>query len=156
YSRFAADPVCPAVRVLKPDNRPYGQAGKGYTVLLTTKSSIGQGDDMPLATSLGNTEVRLGERRLPLLYASDTQINAQLPDVPVNTELQLVVRRGAALSVPLPVTVEAQPAIFTVDQSGEGQAAIVDGGINAQNGSESPAHGGDSVVIYCTGLGAVN
>jgi uncharacterized protein (TIGR03437 family) len=70
--------------------------------------------------------VRLGDRSLPLLYASDNQINAQLPyDVAVNTDLQLTVRRGGALSVPVSVTVAmAQPAIFTVDQTSTGQGAV--------------------------------
>jgi uncharacterized protein (TIGR03437 family) len=106
-------------------------------------------------TSIGNTEVRLNDVPLTLLYASDGQINAQLPyDIPVNTELQLIVRHGGAQSVPLPVTVAAaQPAIFTADQTGTGQGVIQDYVTGTQNGPTSPAHAGDVVVIFCTGLG---
>jgi uncharacterized protein (TIGR03437 family) len=127
---------------------------KGASLADTTASK----DGAMLPTSLGNTEVRLGDRPLPLLYASDGQINAQLPDdVPFNTELQLVVRRASAISVPLLVTVaEAQPAVFTADQSGQGQAAMIDTVTGAQNSADAPAHAGDSIQIFCTGLGAVN
>jgi uncharacterized protein (TIGR03437 family) len=119
----------------------------------TTESTTGA----PLKSVLGDTQVQLGGTPLPLLYASDGQVNAQVPyDVAVNTELQLLVKRGDALSVPLSVTVAAaQPAIFTVDQSGSGQGVIVDGVTNLLNGVANPARAGDTVVIYCTGLGNV-
>jgi adhesin/invasin len=110
----------------------------------------------PLPTDLAGTEVTLGGQLLPLLYASDEQVNAQVPyGLSVNTLLQLQVKRGASLSVPQSLTVaQAQPAIFTADESGEGQGAIV----NVRNllvDSTAPATAGDTVVIYCTGLGAV-
>ena len=49
----------------------------------------------------------------------------------------------------------AQPGIFTLNQQGTGQGAIVksDQVTLAQPGT--PAAAGDTVVIYCTGLGAV-
>jgi uncharacterized protein (TIGR03437 family) len=112
---------------------------------------------VPLPTVLGGTEILLGGQPLPLQFASDLQINAEIPyQVPVNTQLQLQVRRGTALSVPQSITVaSAQPAIFTQDQSGRGQGAIV----NTNNmivDPGAPATAGDTVVIYCTGLGGVN
>jgi uncharacterized protein (TIGR03437 family) len=111
----------------------------------------------PPATFAGNAEVRLNDVPLTLLYTSDGQINAQLPyDVPVNTELQLIVRHGGAQSVPLPVTVAAaQPAVFTVDGTGAGQGVIQDYLTGIQNDTNSPAQAGDVVVIFCTGLGGV-
>ncbi len=110
----------------------------------------------PLPTDLAGTEVTLGGQLLPLLYASDGQVNAQVPyGLAVNTQLQLQVKRGTSLSVPQSVTVApAQPAIFTVDESGRGQGAIV----NLQNqvvDASAPAGSGDTVVMYGTGLGAV-
>jgi uncharacterized protein (TIGR03437 family) len=119
----------------------------------TTVSST----EAPLKSVLGDTQVQLGGTPLPLLYASNGQVNAQVPyDVAVNTELQLLVKRGDALSIPLAVTVAAaQPAIFTVDQSGSGQGVIVDGITNVLNGAANPAKAGDTVVVYCTGLGSV-
>jgi uncharacterized protein (TIGR03437 family) len=68
----------------------------------------------------------------------------------------LTVQRGNTSSVPqqLPVS-EAQPGIFTSNQQGSGQASIVksDGVTLAQPGT--PAAIGETVVIYCTGLGTV-
>jgi adhesin/invasin len=110
----------------------------------------------PLPTDLAGTEVTLGGQLLPLLYASDGQVNAQVPySLSLNTQLQLQVKRGTTLSVPQALTVAAaQPAVFTADVSGHGQGAIV----NVQNvvvDANAPAASGDTVVIYCTGLGAV-
>ena len=100
----------------------------------------------------------LGGNSLPLLYASDGQINAQAPyDLPLNVPTQLVVQRSGALSVPQTVSVApAQPAVFTKDQSGHGQGVIVNGITNQLADTGAPVKAGDIVVIYCTGLGAVN
>jgi uncharacterized protein (TIGR03437 family) len=111
----------------------------------------------PLPTNLGGSQVLLGGQALPLVYTSDGQLNAQVPyDLSVNTSLQLQVQRGASLSLPQPITVApAQPAVFSADQSGRGQGVIV----NTRNvlvDSGAPAAVGDTVVMYCTGLGAVS
>jgi uncharacterized protein (TIGR03437 family) len=118
----------------------------------------GQSAVAPLPIRLGATQVLLAGRALPLLFASDGQINAQAPfDLPVNVPSQLVVQTGNALSVPEPILLApAQPAVFTQDESGQGQGVIVNGVTNALADSNAPVTGGDTLVIYCTGLGAVN
>jgi uncharacterized protein (TIGR03437 family) len=84
-------------------------------------------------------------------------MNVQVPySVPVNTTYQLSVRNGTTLSVPQTLAVaQAQPGIFTTNEQGYGQGAIVksDGVTLAQPGT--PAAIGETIVIYCTGLGAV-
>ena len=100
----------------------------------------------------------LGGRQLPLLYSSDGQLNAQLPfGLAVNTQLQLQVQRGVTLSLPQPLTVaSAQPGIFSTDsESGQGQGAIFSVA-NVLVDGNAPAAVGDTVVIYCTGLGDVS
>jgi uncharacterized protein (TIGR03437 family) len=111
----------------------------------------------PLPIQLGGTNVLLGGRTLPLLYRSDGQVNAQVPyDIPVDVPTQLIVQSGDTQSVPEPVGVApAQPAIFTVNQSGQGQGVIVNGLTNVVADKSAPVTAGDTVVIYCTGLGAV-
>ncbi len=112
---------------------------------------------LPLGTQLGAVTAVLGGRPLPLLYARDDQLNAVIPyDLPVNTRHQLLVRRGAVLSLPEPVTIAAaQPAVFTKNASGRGQGVIVDvNGLYVEPGN--PARARDAVVIYCSGLGAVD
>jgi adhesin/invasin len=104
------------------------------------------------------TQVLLGNLPLPILYTSNGQINVQVPfNTPVNTQYQISVQRDNLLSVPEQLVVAAsQPGVFTVNQRGTGQGVIFksDGVTLAQPGT--PAMVGETVVIYCTGLGAVN
>jgi uncharacterized protein (TIGR03437 family) len=117
---------------------------------------------LPLQTELGGTQVILAGKALPLNYAGNGQINAIVPfDSPVNTQQQVIVQTGAALSVPEPVVLSAaQPAIFTQDQSGGGLGVIVgykaDGSANFLIDASHPVSAGDYLVIYCTGLGPVD
>jgi uncharacterized protein (TIGR03437 family) len=111
----------------------------------------------PLSVQLANSQAAIRGELLPLAYASDTQINAQIPfDVPLNTQLQLLVLPGNQITTPYPLIIaEASPAIFTADGSGKGQGDILDGQFKlVQPGN--PASAGDLIHIYCTGLGAVN
>jgi uncharacterized protein (TIGR03437 family) len=124
-------------------------------------NGTGSAASIPLDTQLADTQVLLGDRPLPLLYVSAGQINAQVPyDLAINTQHQIVVQRGVALSVPEVLTVSpGQPAVFTADQSGRGQGVILavrSGGFQTLASSDNPAHTGDTIVIYCGGLGAVN
>ena len=61
--------------------------------------------------------------------------------------------------MPEPVTVAAaQPAVFTLNQSGQGQGQVFVATATTQvlaDGS-NPAKSGDVVIIWCAGLGAVN
>jgi len=118
----------------------------------------GSAAGIPLPSSLNGTEVLLGNRPLPLLFTSDGQLNAQVPyDVPVDTQHQILVKRGDSIAVPETLNVAAaQPGIFTKAQNGSGQGAIVkqDGVTLAEPGT--PANRGEVVIIYCSGLGPVN
>ena len=117
----------------------------------------GQSKSLPLPQQLNGTQVLLGNQQLPILYTSTGQLNVQVPyGVPVNTQYQLTVQHGNTLSVPQSLVVaQAQPGIFTVNQQGTGQGSITksDGVTLAQTGT--PASIGETVVIYCTGLGSV-
>jgi uncharacterized protein (TIGR03437 family) len=119
---------------------------------------VGQNNGMPLPQQLNGTQVLLGNQPLPILYTSTGQLNVQVPyAVPVNTQYQLTVQHGNALSLPQSLVVAAGlPGIFTVNQQGTGQGAIMksDGVTLAQ--PATPASIGETVVIYCTGLGAVS
>jgi uncharacterized protein (TIGR03437 family) len=111
----------------------------------------------PLPINLGNTIVELSGVALPLTFVSDGQINAIVPyGLPISTRLELVVQHGNALTVPQFISVApAQPAVFTADGSGSGQGDIFDVTGALVDGSH-PAKAGDTVVIYCAGLGAVD
>lgn len=110
---------------------------------------------LPLDTHMAGTSVTIDGRPMPLLFVSDGQVNAVIPyGIAANTQHQVQVQRGNTVSVPETVSVAAaQPAVFTIDQSGQGQGLIfVDGNLAE---ASTPAQAGDVVVIYCAGLGEV-
>jgi adhesin/invasin len=113
---------------------------------------------LPLPSSLGDVEVRLNDQPIPLLFAGPGQVNAQIPyTLSADTEYQLEVRRGSALTTPQPVVIaQARPGIFTVDQSGQGQGhiyrALTDGSQRLADAAGA-ATAGEVLVIYCNGLG---
>jgi uncharacterized protein (TIGR03437 family) len=121
---------------------------------------------LPLGTALSGTQVLLGGELLPLLYTSGGLINAIVPyDLGVNADYEVFVTNGGAVSGPQTVTVaSAHPSIFKIDNTGSAQVAQdvwnrITNGTPPTAVSAAPATpigAGDSLVIYCTGLGAVN
>jgi uncharacterized protein (TIGR03437 family) len=115
---------------------------------------------VPLETILGGATLNVGGVDAPLFYAGDGQINAQLPfELTPNSRPSLAVRTGRdgstpeALTVPETITIAAtQPGIFTMNQQGTGQGAIVDvrGRVVDRN---APAASSEVVQVFCTGLG---
>src|SRR5450432_2538794 len=113
----------------------------------------------PLPTGLAGTSVLIAGRPAPLVSVSDGRIDAIVPyDVPPNTQHQVIVQKGAVATVPETVTVApAQPAVFTQDKSGTGQAsvyAVRDDGTQVLADGANPVTPGDSIVIECAGLGS--
>ena len=117
-----------------------------------------QPSSLPFPTEINGTQVLMEGTPLPLRYVGSGQINAQVPfEVGINSQQQLIVVNGGAVSVPQDVIVAAaQPGVYTQDQSGSGPGVIVNGSTNQLITSANPAQAGDVVVIYCNGLGAVN
>ena len=119
--------------------------------------TAGLSNGVPLPDQLNGAQVFSGNLPLPIVYAGPTQLNVQVPyGVPVNTLYQLTVQHGNSYSVPQQLVVaQAEPGIFTTNSQGFGQGSIVksDGVTLAQPGT--PASVGETVVIYCTGLGPV-
>jgi uncharacterized protein (TIGR03437 family) len=109
----------------------------------------------PLPTTLAGAQVTLGGRPLPLLYVSPGQINAVVPyDAPLNVPLQLWVSQGGLSSSGEPVVVApAQPAIFLQPHIHATQGAIF--GPAGLASPETPVRPGDTIAIYCAGLGPV-
>jgi uncharacterized protein (TIGR03437 family) len=116
---------------------------------------------LPLPTTLANTQVLLGGKPMPMNYAGPGQINAIVPyDVPTNNMQQIMVlHHGIYTPAQTLVVASTQPAVFTQDGSGTGAGIVVvvkPDGTSFENTSATPASAGDSLVIYCAGLGAVN
>ena len=127
---------------------PSGMVAQGSlaTIFGSNLADCTQQAALPLPTQLCGTQVLLGGTPLPILYASASQINVQVPyEVAPNATFQLILQRDSTLSTPLSVVVAAAtPGIF-----------VVVGATGAVAGTASPLHPGNVVVVYCTGLGAV-
>ncbi len=116
----------------------------------------------PLPFSLGGTTLSMpGLFPIALFYVSPLQINFQVPFMQIfgATQTTLTIAQGQ-LSNTLNITlVPHAPALFTTNSQGTGQAAALIGGslaapIGAFPGSR-PAQPGESVSVFCTGLGNV-
>ena len=138
-----------------------------YVAIFGSRLSPGvnQSPNLPLSLQLGGTQAMLGNKTLPLQFTSDGQINAIVPfDIPINTSQSLIVQNGVTLSSPERVAIApAQPAVFTKDLSGKGAGIVTGFKPNGQpiNSGQvldaaNPATAGDTLVIYCAGLGAVD
>ena len=141
--------------------KPVNQVARGSWISIygdRLASGLALAGAPPLPTELRQTTVRFGEFQLPLAYVTPGQVNALIPlsSVETNTRLPLLVQRGETQATPLPMTVvDVQPAIFAQNKQGYGQGAIQDAAYNLVD-KDHPAKAGDVIVIYATGLGAVD
>lgn len=111
---------------------------------------------VPLPTVLGDTGVTFNGAAVPLFFVSNGEILAQAPfDLAVGVAVSIQVRRGNSLSTMRTASVAAvSPGIFTVDPASSA-GAILHASDYSLVTSISPARPGESLLIYCTGLGAL-
>lgn len=107
------------------------------------------GDLLP--TTLGDVHVLVDNQPAPLLYVSATQINFLVPSTEIpGTSVVQVIRQsiaGPAVNITL---VTAAPALFPLN----GYVLAQDFNNNyAGITPDAPAHSGDMIVLYATGLG---
>jgi len=109
-----------------------------------------------VATALGGTRVLFDGLPAPLLWVQSSQINTVVPFAIQASSTAMTIERNGAAYGPwkLPVA-PAVPGIFTIDSSGNGQAAVFnqDGTLNS---ASNPAHRGSVIVIYATGAGQMD
>jgi uncharacterized protein (TIGR03437 family) len=115
-----------------------------------------------LPTTLSGVQVLIGSQTgvpggefqaSPLLFTSGGQVNAEVSfNANVNTNQQVLLQWGTAYAPPVYVDVgAASPGVFQTT----GQQGIITDASGNPIVPSNPAHAGDVVVIYCTGLGAV-
>jgi len=108
---------------------------------------------LPLPTQLSGTQVLVDGAAVPLLFASRTQLNAQLPfDLSAKPSIEVRSSGGSASSAFTPRAVG--PAIFLLRLNGDSLPAAVhvDGRlVDAAN----PAASGEWISVFLTGLGRV-
>ena len=144
-----------------------GEALAPGSIVSVFGSNLTQGlnhaTQLPLETTLGGATINIGGVEAPLFFTSSGQVNAQIPfELAATSRPHVVVqtrRNGSGpevVTVPGTITLaEARPGIFSTNQQGSGQGAILDAQGQLVD-SAAPAAGGAIIQIFCTGLGATN
>lgn len=108
-----------------------------------------------LPTALFDAEVTFNNIPAPLYYLSPTQIDAQVPleltPGPVTVQ---VIRNLAASASQVVNLLPAAPAILSVNEQGTGSGLVFHAADFSLVTTASPAKAGETLTIYCTGLGA--
>jgi uncharacterized protein (TIGR03437 family) len=107
-------------------------------------------------SSLGGTRVIIDGKAAPILFTHSGQINTIVPYstagkqvIELRVEYQGVQSAAARFSV-----ADAAPAIFTIDGSGRGQAALLNQDTSV-NSNLNPADRGSIAVLYASGAGVM-
>jgi uncharacterized protein (TIGR03437 family) len=119
-----------------------------------------------LATGLGAASVKINGIDAPMFYSFPSQIGVQIPfELAGQTSAQLVLTVAGQSGTPRTIFLSpTAPGIFTLNQAGTGQGAILIANSDilvAPAGSvpgrtTRPARRGEIITIFCTGLGAVS
>ncbi len=158
-SQLAAAVTAPPVvgAVISADNdktattvAPGGLISIYGTNLVKVQATLDGWQGQIIPSALNGTSVTIGGKPAPLLYVSPGQINAQVPvDVPAGAQ-PVVVTSPVGASASFSLTVAAQaPAIFFSPV-----AAVLKNADYSLVSASNPAHAGDILLVYCTGLGA--
>jgi uncharacterized protein (TIGR03437 family) len=112
---------------------------------------------VPLPLNLAGTEVTIGGRGVPILAVASLngldQINIQVPFDFEGRTLPLIVNSGGIRSTSVDIEVlRTHPGIFMV---GAEQPAVVHSADGSLVTASNPASPGETLSVYCTGLGAV-
>jgi uncharacterized protein (TIGR03437 family) len=115
-----------------------------------------QSTTVPLATQLGASDVSVTAcgKNIPLFVVVPGQINAQVPwECPSTGSVPMTVTANGQTSAPQAVTLAAaSPGVFTQGASSTGNGAILHAN-NSLVTPANPAQAGETVVVYCAGLG---
>ena len=123
------------------------------------------GADGKLVTTLGGAQVKINGELAAMFYSTPSQLGVQIPvDITGSSATIQVIANGqtsASQNIPIDTL---SPGLFSTDQSGKGQGAVLIANTNtlvAPTGSipgrvSRPAKPGEFVTIFCTGLGAVS
>jgi uncharacterized protein (TIGR03437 family) len=114
-------------------------------------------DNGHVDTSLGGVSVTFNGVPAPLIYVGALQINAIVPYevgmVPLGSSINVLVTYNNIISAAFTaMTTATAPGIFSANQSGNGQGAILNSNESSNNES-NPAPKGSTVSIYATGEG---
>jgi uncharacterized protein (TIGR03437 family) len=153
----------------KANNQPGGELTGGMFIAvfgqrLADRTELAAA--IPLPSSLGGASLSIGGIPAPMVFASDKQLVAvvpqsltQQPGTAQNvTEADVVIVRGQETSpAERVVLAPVRPVLFSQDQSGTGPGAIqnvLGGGQVQLNTFDDPARPLETITVYGTGFGA--
>ena len=111
----------------------------------------------PLLTSLSGLSLQFGDAtEAPLFFASTGQVNFQVPwELAGQTQTTIAAAFNGQIGATQTLNLAPfAPGIFSMSAQGNGQGAILDVSYHLVD-SSNPATAGSTVLIFCTGLGAV-
>lgn len=152
--------VNPQAIVNAASNAPAGDAiapGEFIAIYGTglTKATA-QATALPFPASLGGVTVSINGVAAPIYFVSAGQINCIVPYGVAGATATLVVTSNGTVSNSVTVGLaKTAPGVFTVDSSGTGDGAVTHADGTLVNAA-SPAAKGETVVMYMSGLGALN
>lgn len=116
--------------------------------------STQQAAGFPLPQTMSGATVYVNNAPVPLLYVSNTQINFQVPSsLAAGTASMYVTRDGGQSALFQFTVVSSSPGIF---QNTSNHAIAQNATDYSTNSDSSPVASGALVVVYLTGIGAVN
>ncbi len=138
-------------------NTPDGSVAPGSIISIYGQNladSLQLGPVNPLAQTIGNVTVTVGDYLMPLFFVSPSQINAQVPSELADGTYTLTVHTMGQADISAPFTVKRDsPGVFT--QFNEQKIPYVlalhqDGTVVT---ADSPARHGEVISVYGTGFG---
>ncbi len=151
---FTLDSITNVFATPAPKIRPLAP-GSFLSIYGSRLSDFTTSSNGALPTQLANTQVYFDDRPAPINYVADGQINVVVPQaVNLNTTAQVRVQRGLTLSEPVAVDIAAShTSILQIDGNAWSLDTPASGGAPFLVGPAAPASVGDTLVLYCTGLG---
>ncbi|MBX3278307.1 MAG: hypothetical protein KF868_09920 [Acidobacteria bacterium] len=142
----------------RPELAP-GQIAAMFGTLLIAGSDNAIADATPLPKSLGNSVVYIDGVAAPLFFASTGQINYQIPYGASSGTAQAVIHRDDGIASQGTIQIaDAAPGIFTLNSSGQGQAAALNldfspNGDPALGSQFKPVQRDGFIILYAAGTG---
>jgi len=133
----------------------------GGTILSLYGTSLAPVDQqiasqVPLPKNMAGVTVTINGVPAPLFFISPTQINLQAPFSISGETAKIVVNNNSFLSNEVEVPVAAtSPGVFSVNQKGIGPGVITHADFSLVT-AQDPALPGEPVIIFLTGLGALD
>jgi uncharacterized protein (TIGR03437 family) len=125
--------------------------GSGLGPVQFTSASVAR--DGLSDTALAGTHVKFDGIAAPILYTSATQLATIVPYEVTGASAQVTVTyQGQTSASATAALAGSAPGLFTIDSTGQGQAAAVNQN-GSINGSSTPVPIGDLILLFATGEG---